>query len=200
MNEYIIYKYLEFLIFCIYFMMSFLSIQIWLIWQNIDKNELRSSVFITDPFLRNNFILIFLVSVFFFMHEFFEEAALQNSYLFFEFFELMGFILILYITFMWHSILKTFVIKKPINEILQNARMNHHKLEKSIWTNDNKSKLILVSGSFFTVLGIALFIPLSSIIFTLIVGILFVPPALALVSTLIGASLVSRELNLAGSN
>ena len=195
MNEYIIYKYLEFLIFFIYFIMIFLSIQIWLIWQNIDRNELRSRVFITDPFIRNNIIVVFLVSFFFIMHEFFEETKLSNSYLVFEFSELIGFILILYITYMWHSILKSCVIKQPINEILLNARMNHRKLEGT-WTNDNKIKFILVFGSFFTTLGIAIFVPISSIIFTFIIGILFVPPAVALVSTLIGASLVSRELNL----
>lgn len=195
MNEYIIYKYLEFLIFAIYFIMIFLSIQIWLIWQNIDKNELRSRVFITDPFIKNNIIVVFLMSFFFIMHEFFEETKLSNSYLVFEFSELMGFILILYITYMWYSILKTCVIKQPINEILLNARLNHQKLEATFWTNDNKSKFILVFGLFFTTLGIALFVPVSSIIFSLIIGILFVPPAVVLVSTLIGASLVSRELN-----
>jgi hypothetical protein len=198
MNEYIIYKYLEFLIFAIYFIMIFLSIQIWLIWQNIDKNELRSRVFITDPFIRNNFIILFLVSIFFFMHEFLEETELRNSYLYFELSELMGFILILYITYMWYSTLKTCAIKQPINEILLNARMNHQKLERNIsfWTNDKKSKFRLVFGSFFITLGIALFVPVSTIIFAFIIGILFVPPAIALVSTLIGASMVSRELNL----
>ncbi len=198
MNEYLIYKYLEFLIFFIYFIMIFLSIQIWLIWQNIDKNELRSRVFITDPFIRNNSIIVFLVSVFFIMHEFFEETKLRNSYLVFEFSELMGFILILYFTYMWYSILKTCAIKQPINEILLNARMNHQNSGENIsfWTNNNKLKFILVFGSFFTTLGIALFVPLSSIIFAFIIGVLFVPPAIALVSTLIGASLVSKELNL----
>ncbi|PWB56993.1 MAG: hypothetical protein C3F06_00440 [Candidatus Methanoperedenaceae archaeon] len=196
MNEILIYKYLEFLIFAIYFIMIFLSIQIWLIWQNIDKNEFRSRVFITDPFIKNNIIVVFLMSFFFIMHEFFEETKLSNSYLVFEFSELMGFILILYITYMWYSILKTCVIKQPINEILLNARMNHQKLEETFWTNDNKSKFILIFGFFFTTLGIALFVPISSIIFSLIIGVLFVPPAVVLVSTLIGASLVSRELNL----
>lgn len=197
MNEYIIYKYLEFLILSVYLIMIFLSVQIWLIWQNIDKNELRSSVFITAPFIKTNFIIVFLVSIFFIMHEFIEETKLSNSYLIFEFSELMGFILFLYITYKWYSILKTCVIKQPINEILLNARMNHQKLEENIsfWTNDKKSKFILVFGSF-TTLGIALFVPVSSIIFTLIIGVLFVPPAIALVSALIGASLVSRELNL----
>ena len=196
MNEYIIYKYLEFLIFAIYFIMIFLSVQIWLIWQNIDKNELRSRIFITDPFIRNNFIIIFFVSIFFIIHEFLEETKLVNSYLVFEFSELIGFILILYNTYMWYSILKTCVIKQPINEILLNARMNHHNVEGTFWTNENKTKFILVFGSFFTTLGIALFVPVSSIIFTFIIGILFVPPAIALVSTLIGASMVSKELNL----
>lgn len=197
MNEYIIYKYLEFLILSVYLIMIFLSVQIWLIWQNIDKNELRSSVFITVPFIKTNFIIVFLVSIFFIMHEFIEETKLSNSYLIFEFSELMGFILFLYITYKWYSILKTCVIKQPINEILLNARMNHQKLEENIsfWTNDKKSKFILVFGSF-TTLGIALFVPVSTIIFTLIIGVLFVPPAIALVSALIGASLVSRELNL----
>ena len=176
--------------------MIFLSIQIWLIWQNIDKNELRSRVFITDPFIRNNIIIVFLMSFFFIMHEFLEETRLRNSYLFFEFSQLMGFILILYITYMWYSIFKKCVIEQPINEILLNARMNHRKLEETFWTNDNKIKFILVFGSFFTTLGIAIFVPVSSIIFTFIIGVLFVPPAIALVSTLIGASLVSRELNL----
>ena len=196
MNEYIIHKYLEFLIFAIYLIMIFLSVQIWLIWQNIDKNELKSRVFITDSFIKNNFIIIFFVSFFFIMHEFFEETEFHNSYIVFEFSELLGFILILYITYMWYSILKTCVIKQPINEILLDARMNNQKLEETFWTNDNRTKFILVFGSFFITLGIAILVPVSSIILTFIIGILFVPPAIALVSTLIGASLVSRELNL----
>ncbi len=196
MNEYTIYKGMEFIIFTLYLVLIFLSAQMVFIWIDVDKNKLKSKIFDNLSFLRTNIFIVFSVSVFFMIHEFFEETNLRNSYIYFEFLELLGFICILLFMFNWYSILKTCAHKKPAHVTLLEACINH----KVIIEHDSPSygiyisKLTTVMILGFISLILAFFIPISMIFYALILCFLFVPPILVMASTLIGAFIISKEL------
>src|SRR5574337_952169 len=125
MEGYIIYKYIEFIIFLIYLIMVFLSTQMRFIWMGVDKSKLQSKIFADASFLKLNIIIVLLVGIFFTMHEFIEETDIRNSYLYFEFFELLGFICVVSFLYKWHSVLRTCAHKKPVQDILLEARASH---------------------------------------------------------------------------
>ena len=196
MNEYTIYKGMEFIIFTLYLVMVFLSAQMVFIWVDVDKNKLRSKLFDNLSFLKNNIFIVLSVSVFFMIHEFFEETNLRNSYIYFEFLELLGFISILLFIYNWYSILKTCAHKKPVHETLLEACINHRVIiehdRPSYRIYVSKLTSVLILG--FISLVLALFVPISVIFYTLVLGLLFIPPILVIASTLIGAFIISKEL------
>lgn len=196
MDESTLYRFIEFIIFILYLSIVFLSTQMWFIWIDVDKKKLKSRIFVNDSFLKNNIVIVFFISVFFIIHEFMEGIGLQKSYLYFEFFELIGFICIALYLYKWHSILKTCVNKKPVEECLLDARISHRV--KAEWAYPvcsmnriTKPVLFLVFG--FISLMLVFFFPVSIIFFSLIIGLLFIPPALALVLTLIGLPYYQRN-------
>ncbi len=198
MNESTLYRFIEFIIFVLYLSIIFLSTQIWFIWIDVDKKKLKSIIFVNDSFLKNNIVIVFSIGVFFMSHEFVEGTGLHNSYLYFEFFELIGFFCIALFLYKWHSILKICANKKPIEEYLPDACISHKV--KAEWaypicsTNRiTKPVLLLALGSISLML--IFFVPISTICFALIIGLLFVPPTLALALTLIGTVVLSKGLS-----
>ncbi|HEY9245361.1 MAG TPA: hypothetical protein VIO11_00795 [Candidatus Methanoperedens sp.] len=194
MDGYTVYKYMEFIIFSLYLIMIFLSIQVLFLWMDLDKKEFKS--FLEESFMKNDTIVVFFAGVFFTFHELFDETNLQNSYLYFEFFELLGLICIVRSIFGKYCSMKPYAFRKPAHERLLEARRNtegkHDTVPALSAPNFRmKSILALISG----ITGIiVLSVPISTLIFILVIGLLFIPPLLALTSTIIGASLVSREL------
>lgn len=120
MNEYNIYKYIEFIIFSLYLIFIFLSIQIWFLWKDIDKKELEIKTFINESFFKKNCIYVFAFSIFFMIHEFLEGTTLPNATIYFEFFEMLGFISIVLFAYDWYTVLKTSAHKKSLPQELTN--------------------------------------------------------------------------------
>ncbi len=170
----------------------------WFIWIDVDKKKLKSRIFVNDSFLKNNIVIVFSIGVFFIMHEFVEGTGLQKSYLYFEFFELIGFICITLFLYEWHSTLKTCANKKPIEEYLPDARISR-KVKAGwaypIYNMKRITKPVLLLAFGFISSMLVSFVPISTIFFALIIGLLFVPPALALVLTLTGTFVLSKELS-----
>ncbi len=203
MDESTLYRFIEFIIFVLYLSIIFLSTQMWFIWIDVDKNRLKSKIFVNDSFLKNNIVIVFSIGVFFMIHEFVEGTGLRSSYLYFEFFELIGFICIALFLYKWHSTLKTCANKKPIEEYLSGTHISHKV--KAEWAYPicsmnriTKPVLLLVLLLAFGFISsmLVFFVPVSTIFFALIIGLLFVPPTLALVLTLTGTFVLSKELSL----
>lgn len=114
MDIFDIYKLMEFLIFSSYLIFIFLSIQIWLMWKDIDKNKLELKTFINESFFKKNCIYVFAFSIFFMIHEILEGAGTPNSILYFEVFEMLGFICIVLFAYDWYNVLKTCASRKSL--------------------------------------------------------------------------------------
>ncbi len=113
MDIFNIYKLMEFLIFSSYLILIFLSIQIWFMWKDIDKNELEIKTFINESFFKKNCFYVFSFSIFFMIPEFFEGEGAPNS-IFFEVFEMLGFMSIVLFAYDWYNVLKTCASKKSL--------------------------------------------------------------------------------------
>ncbi len=114
MNEFTTYKIIEFIIFSLYLIFIFLAIQIWFLWKDIDKNELKVTTFINESFFKKNCFYVFSFTVFFIIHELLEGTGLPNAAVYFEFLEMLGFSSIVLLTYDWYSILKTATNKKSL--------------------------------------------------------------------------------------
>lgn len=193
MDEHSIYKCLEFVVFYLYLLIVFLSSQMYFIWMDVDKNKLKSKF--KESFLKNNIIIVFFVSTFFIFHELIEGINLRRSYLYFELFELLGFICLLLYIYNWYSTLKTCTCRKPVEERLLEI-CNNNKIKAgadySFCNMDTIKKPVffLVFGSVFVLP--ALFVPVSTIYFNLVLGLLFIPPILVMASIFIESPIISK--------
>ena len=124
MNEYAVYRYLEFIIFIIFLIFIFLAIQIWLLWKDIDKNKLDLKTFVSESFFKKNCLYVFLVSIFFMIHEFFEGISIPYSMVYFEFFEMLAFLSLLLFAYHWYAVLKTCATRKSLPEELIDTTEN----------------------------------------------------------------------------
>lgn len=118
MNEFTLYKYMEFFIFALYLIFIFLLIQIWFLWKDVDKNEVVLKTFVNESFFKKSFIYVFLFSGFFMVHEFIEGLNVPNTMVYFEIFEMMGVITLVLFVYNWNIALKSCVHKKSIMEEL----------------------------------------------------------------------------------
>lgn len=119
MNEYTIYKYMEFIIFSVYLIFIYLLVQIWFLWKDIEKNDLFLKSLAKESFFRKNCVYVFLFSSFFIIHEFFEGFNFEgfkipNSMLFFEFLEIMAIVTLMLFAHNWYITLKPFAKKKSL--------------------------------------------------------------------------------------
>jgi len=113
-NEYTIYKLLEFSIFALYLVLIFLFVQIWFSWKDIDKKDLMLKSIIDESFFKKNCIYIFLFTFLPLVHEFFEGTSLPNLIVYLEVFEFLGLICLLLFVYNWYSVLKTCAKKKSL--------------------------------------------------------------------------------------
>ncbi|MCX9010331.1 MAG: hypothetical protein OIN66_04325 [Candidatus Methanoperedens sp.] len=114
MNEYDIYRIIELILFSLYLVFIFLSIQIWLLWRDINKNELDVKIFVSESFFKKNCLYVLSFSVFFMIHEVIEGTSLPNAMIYFEFFEMLGFISVVLFSYDWYLVLKTSTSKKSL--------------------------------------------------------------------------------------
>lgn len=118
MNEYDIYKYIEFVIFSLYLIFIFLSIHIWLAWRDVDKNELKINTFVNESFFKKNCAYVFSFSIFFTIHEYIEGTTLPNAMVYFEFFEMLALVSLVLFAYHWYIVLKTCTHKKSLPQEL----------------------------------------------------------------------------------
>jgi len=198
MDEYTVYKYIEFIMVSLYLMFVFLSIQIFFMWMDVDKSELRSKISANESILKNSIISVFFIGTLLITHEFIEGT--KQPYLIFELFDLMSFIFVVYFVYKWHLTLKACSYKKkPASDFILDACLSGRvRTEQYIpFLGESKRttlKLLIVLGILSVIL--ALVLPVSTIYFAIIIGLLFVPPILALASTMLGGFLISKELHL----
>lgn len=114
MNGYDVYKVIEFIIFSLYLVFVYLSIQIWFLWRDVDKDELKEKTFVNESFFKKNCIYVLLFSIFFIIHEIVEGSSLPNSMIYFEFFEMLAFGCIVLFAYDWYAVLKTSANKKSL--------------------------------------------------------------------------------------
>lgn len=171
----------------------------WFIWVDVDKNKLKSKLLIDQSFFKNNIILVFSISIFFMIHEFVEETNFSNSYLYFEFFELLGFICIAVFMFSWYSTLKHCAERKSVHESLLEVFSDRkgngeypHPFSRMSLREKYMIMLVVCSAGLIA----ARSVPVSTLYFAFLIGLLFVPPILFLASMLIGASIISKNMNI----
>lgn len=198
MDEYSIYKYIEFIMVSLYLMFFFLSIQIFFIWIDIDKNELRSKIFSNGSILKMSIVTVFFIGILLIIKEFIEGS--NQTYLMVELFELLGFIFVVYFIYYWHLTLKSCSHKKkPASDFILDAcmsgRVNNEPYGQFLGQTTRIFLNVIIAIGILRLM-LALFIPITTIYFTLVIAMLFVPPILALASTILGGFLVSKEIYL----
>lgn len=117
MSDYDISKYIEFITFSSYLIFIFLSVQIWLLWKDADKNELKLG-FVSEAFFRKNCAYLFSFSLFSMVH-FFEEAA---SSTFYNVLEMLAIVSLVLFAYSWHNALKACAKKSLPGELISFAR------------------------------------------------------------------------------
>lgn len=106
-SEYI-YMVIEYVIFTLYLVFIFLSVQIWFLWKDINKDKLEFRHFASESFFRKNSIYVFSFSTFLIIRdfEFINEAS--------GIFDMMALISILLFTYSWYSTLKPYANRKTL--------------------------------------------------------------------------------------
>jgi hypothetical protein len=106
MMEYI-YKIMEYIIFTLYLFFVFLSVQIWFLWKDINKDELKFKSFANESFFKKNSIYVFSFSTFFIIRdlEFVNEK-------YFGLFNILALLSIVLFTYSWYNTLKLHLKKK----------------------------------------------------------------------------------------
>src|SRR5659263_494786 len=69
MSEFI-YGIIDYIIFPLYLIFVFLSIQIWFLWKDIDKEKFKFRLLVSQSFFRKNSVYVFSFSTFFMLREF----------------------------------------------------------------------------------------------------------------------------------
>ena len=103
------YDVIEFMIFSLYLIFVFLSVQIWLLWKDVDKNELKVS-FASESFFKKNCAYVFSFSVFFMVHKFVEGTSMVS----FGFFEMLALASLVLFAHQWYGMLKTCTHKRSM--------------------------------------------------------------------------------------
>lgn len=106
MNAVTIYEYIEFIVFTLYLIFIFLSIQVWLLLKDIDMDEWKLNPFVNASFFKTNLVYVFSASVFLIFHQIFEDISLPNNALIFEFFEALAVLSLVLLVSSWYNKLK----------------------------------------------------------------------------------------------
>ncbi len=114
LNENDIYKFMEFIIFLSYLTFIFLSVQIWYLWKDIDKTDLKLMTFFSESFFKKNCFYVFSFSIFFIIRQFSDAITLPNAGLYLKFFDMLAFVSIVLFAKQWYTALKTCTHKKSL--------------------------------------------------------------------------------------
>ncbi len=113
MIEYV-HKIIEYIIFSLYLVFIFLSIQIWFVWKDINKNDLKFKHFADESFFRINSIYVFSFCSLLIMREI---ELFKVTY--FDLFNLLAIISVVLFTYSWYSTLKPHAKEKIIPQELR---------------------------------------------------------------------------------
>jgi hypothetical protein len=130
LNEYDIYKFIEFLLFSCYLIFIVLIIQIWFLWNDLDKNKLKVNI-ASDSFFKRICIYVFLASIFFMIHEVAEGNSLPSAMVYFELFELLAYINLVLFTYEWYLVLKLSAKKSLPKELLHSPEKTKEHTRKT---------------------------------------------------------------------
>lgn len=114
MNEDIIYKFINFINNSIYLTFVFITIQISLLWNDVDKSKLKFETSFNNTFFQKNSVYVFSFSLFFIIREFFERIMLQDVIIYFRLFHTLALICLFLFSFEWYRMLKKCASKKPL--------------------------------------------------------------------------------------
>ncbi len=129
-NEYTIYKLIEFSLFALYLILIFLFVHIWFSWKDIDKKDLMLKSIVDESFFKKNCIYIFLFTFLPLVHEILEGTSIPNINVLLEFFELLALIALVLFVYNWYNVLKTCATKKSILKELESSQeMNDNKTD-----------------------------------------------------------------------
>ena len=112
MNDFTLYKYVEFFTFSLYLIFVFLVAQIWFLWKDVEKNELVFKSIINESFFKKNCIYVFLFSTFLMAHEFFEGLNIPGTMVFFELLDMLGMMTLVLFAYNWHVVLRSCIPEK----------------------------------------------------------------------------------------
>ncbi|MBU3966229.1 MAG: hypothetical protein KKG76_02470 [Euryarchaeota archaeon] len=112
MDEFNLYKFIEFIIFALYLTFIYLAIQIWLLWKDVNKDDFKINTIINESFFKKNCIYVFSFSIFFMGRQIFEGVSIDYARIYFILLEMLGFICIVLFAYDWYSVLRLSVNKK----------------------------------------------------------------------------------------
>src|SRR5574341_562742 len=115
MNENDFNKYIEILIFPLFLVFVFLLVQIWLLWKDIDKNELKSRTIDNESFFKVSYVYVFFFTMFFMLHKFFEVIT---PLVYHEFFEMLAVFCLVLFAYHWYRVFKASAHKKSLPQEL----------------------------------------------------------------------------------
>ncbi len=114
LSEYNIHKFMEFIIASLYLIFTFLAIQIWYLWKDINRADLKIMTFINESFFKKNCFYVFSFSIFFLIRQFADAIILPNADLYLEFFDMLAFVSIVLFAKQWYNALKACPHKKSL--------------------------------------------------------------------------------------
>ncbi len=112
MDELLIYKFIEFIIFAMYLTFIYFAIQIWFLWKDVIRDEFNINTFINESFFRRNCIYVFSFTVFFMGHKIIQGISIANAMIYIELLEMLGFICFVLFAYDWYSVLRSSKNKK----------------------------------------------------------------------------------------
>ncbi len=115
--NYDIVKYINFISFALYLIFIFLAIQIWLLWKDINKDEVKIKT-ISETFFKKNFAYVFSFSIFFMFREII--GGINRIYL--EFSGMLAIISLVLFAYEWYGVLRAIAPKKTLPRELTGAK------------------------------------------------------------------------------
>jgi hypothetical protein len=109
MFDKVIIQYSEPLVLILYLVLVFLSIQIWFLWRDVDRNELK--IIISDSFFKKNCVYVFSFSSIFLFFGFW-DGLLSITYL--KIFQMLAPFCLILFAYDWYQIIKRCTNKKTL--------------------------------------------------------------------------------------
>lgn len=114
------YIYAEPFIVMLYLIFTFLSVQIWFLWKDIDMSELNLKSIFNDSFFTRSCIYVYCFIMFFFVHGFSYGTAVPDIY--FKTLEVLTLFGLVLFTYDWYSVLEQCATRRSLPQELVDLR------------------------------------------------------------------------------